>query len=157
MKKLIFIPISFISYVGWTQSDKTQPDFYNPSSVSKPKGYSHASVIDLGRSKMILLSGQIALDSTGTLVGKGNLEKQTQQVFVNISNILREVGGSMNNIVKLNYYLIDVKQIQVVRDIRDKFINLENPPTSTLVQVTKLFRDDLLIEIEATAVIQKKD
>jgi len=155
MKKLIFIPISFISYVGWTQNDKTQPDFYNPSSVSKPKGYSHASVIDLGRSKMIILSGQIALDSTGTLVGKGNLEKQTQQVFVNISNILREVGGSMNNIVKLNYYLIDVKQIQVVRDIRDKFINLENPPTSTLVQVTKLFRDDLLIEIEATAIIQK--
>jgi enamine deaminase RidA (YjgF/YER057c/UK114 family) len=123
--------------------------------VSKPKGYSHASVIDLGRSKMIILSGQIALDSTGTLVGKDNLEKQTQQVFINIRNILREVGGSMNNIVKLNYYLIDVKQIQVVRDIRDKFINLENPPTSTLVQVTKLFRDDLLIEIEATAIIQK--
>jgi enamine deaminase RidA (YjgF/YER057c/UK114 family) len=157
MKKLIFIPISFISYVGWTQSSTTPTTFSNPSSVSKPKGYSHASVIDLGQSKLVILSGQIALDSSGTLIGKDNLEKQTQQVFVNIRNILKEIGGSMNDVVKLNYYMLDVKQIQVVRNIRDKFINLETPPTSTLVQVSKLFRDDLLIEIEATAVIHKAD
>ena len=157
MKKLIFIPISFISYLGWTQSSTTPTTFYNPSSVSKPKGYSHASVIDLGQSKLVILSGQIALDSSGTIIGKDNLEKQTQQVFVNIRNILKEIGGSKNDIVKLNYYMLDVKQIQLVRDIRDKLINLETPPTSTLVQVSKLLRDDLLIEIEATAVVHKAD
>ena len=62
----------------------------------------------------------------------------------------------MDNIVKISIYMLDVSQIQTVRDIRNKFINLKNPPASTLVQVGKLFRDDILIEIEATAIIPKK-
>jgi 2-iminobutanoate/2-iminopropanoate deaminase len=52
--------------------------------------------------------------------------------------------------------MIDVSQIPAFREVRKKFINIKNPPASTLVQVSKLFRDDLLIEIEATAIIPKK-
>jgi 2-iminobutanoate/2-iminopropanoate deaminase len=62
----------------------------------------------------------------------------------------------MNDIVKLSYYLKDVSKIQQVRAIRDMYINTQTPPASTLVEVSKLFRDDMLIEIEATAVIPKK-
>ncbi|MOA54153.1 Endoribonuclease L-PSP [compost metagenome] len=62
----------------------------------------------------------------------------------------------MDNIVKLGIYVKDVSQIQSLRNVRDRFINTQTPPASTLVEITKLFREDILIEIEATAIIPKK-
>jgi 2-iminobutanoate/2-iminopropanoate deaminase len=75
---------------------------------------------------------------------------------LNIKSIVEEAGGTMSDIVKIGIYMTDLTHIQTFRDIRNKFINLQKPPTSTLVQVSKLFRDDLLIEIEATAIIAGK-
>lgn len=146
----------FASSSSFSQADTSTIKFTNPLSVVTPKGYSHAVVIDLGNCQMIILSGQVPLDSKGNLVGKGDLSKQTEQVFLNIQNIISELGGTMDNVIKLGVYMTDVSQIQNFRDIRNKFINSKNPPTSTLVQVSKLFRDDVLIEIEATVVIPKK-
>ncbi len=65
-------------------------------------------------------------------------------------------GDTMDNLVKPGYFTTDVSKIGAIRSVRDKYINTKNPPASTLVQVSKLFRDDVLIEIEATAVIPKK-
>lgn len=130
--------------------------FKNPASVFAPKGYSHAAIIDLGNCQMIVLSGQVPLDSKGNIVGQGDLGKQTEQVFVNIKNILSDLGGTMDNVVRLGVFLTDVSQIQTFRDIRNRFINIKTPPTSSLVQVSKLFREDVLIEVEATAIIPKK-
>jgi 2-iminobutanoate/2-iminopropanoate deaminase len=130
--------------------------FKNPSALSTPKGYSQTAEIDLGSSKMIIMAGQVALNKDGQLVGAGDMAQQTEQVFNNIKSIVEDAGGTMNDIVKLNYYLKDVSKIQQVRAIRDKYINTKTPPASTLVEVSKLFRDDMLIEIEATAVIPKK-
>ena len=127
--------------------------FRNSTSVSPPKGYSHSVEIDLGNCRMIIISGQVPLDKQGNLVGKDDLAKQVEQVFVNIKNIIEESGGTMDNIVKTGIYMADLTQIQTFRDIRSKFINLQNPPTSTLVQIKSLFSDDWLIEIDATAII----
>jgi enamine deaminase RidA (YjgF/YER057c/UK114 family) len=121
-----------------------------------PKGYSHVAIVDLGNCEMIVMSGQVPLDSKGNLVGKDNLAKQADQVFFNIQNIMAELGGTMDNVIKIGIYMVDVSQIQTLRAIRDKYINLEKPPASTLVEVRKLFRDDVLLEIEATAIIPKK-
>ena len=104
---------------------------------------------------MVIISGQVAQDNQGNLIGKGDLGKQTEQVFSNIKKIVTDLGGTMDNVVKTNIYLVDASQIQAFRETRNKFINLKNPPTSTLVQVSKLFSDDALIEIEATAIIPK--
>jgi 2-iminobutanoate/2-iminopropanoate deaminase len=156
MKKIILFQLLLIPVFCLSQTDTSIVKFFNPSSVSVPKGYSHLVQIDLGNCKMLLTAGQVALDKQGNLVGKGDLAKQTEQVFTNIKNIVEEAGGNMDDLVKISFYIIDVGQIQVIRNVRDKFINLKNPPASTLVQVSKLFRDDLLIEIEATAVIPKK-
>lgn len=150
-----------LMFVCWSiatvaQTDTSLVNFVNPSSVATPRGYSHAAIIDLGNCHMIILSGQVPLDSKGNLVGQGDFGKQTEQVFLNIKNILSELGGTMDNVVKVGIFVTDVSKIQTVRDIRDKFINVKNPPASTLVQVSKLFRDDVLIEVEATAVIRKK-
>lgn len=156
MKKNIVPLLLLISLTGFSQTDTSIIKFRNPSSLSTPRGYSHSVEVDLGNCKMVLISGQVALDNKGDLIGKDDLAKQTEQVFLNIKHIVSESGGTLDNIVKIGVYMTDVTKVQIFRDMRNKFINQQTPPTSVLVQVSKLFRDDLLIEIEATAIIPKK-
>jgi enamine deaminase RidA (YjgF/YER057c/UK114 family) len=104
---------------------------------------------------MILLSGQVPLGMEGNLVGN-TIEEQTQQVFKNIENILKEYGGTGKDIIKLVIYTTDIKKTPDFRKVRDLYVNLQNPPVSSLVEVSRLFRDDVLIEVEATAVIKNK-
>ena len=153
--KMVFVLLFFCQLNALSQIDTSLIKFTNPSTVLTPRGYSQSVEVDLGNCKMLIISGQVALDQQGNLIGKGDFAKQTEQVFTNIKNIVAEAGGTMNNVVKLGIYVTE-RQIESVRDIRNKFINMKNPPASTFVQVSKLFRDDLLIEIEATAIIQKK-
>ena len=155
MKSILLIPFLLVSIKGLTQTDTSIVKFINPSSSSTPRSYSQAAIIDLGNCKMIIISGQVALDAQGNLIGKGDMAKQTEQVFLNIKKIVTDLGGTMDNIVKTGIFLVDASQIQAFRDTRNKFINLKNPPTSTLIQVSKLFSDDILLEIEATAIIPK--
>lgn len=151
----------FISLISLTQSIFSQTDssafrLQNFSSVASPKGYSHAAIVDLGKSNMIILSGQVPIDKNGNLVGKNDFSKQAEQVFKNIKNIMSELGGTMSNVIKIGIYVVNMKDIQALRNVRDKYIDLKNPPTSTLVEVSKLYREDVLLEVEATAVIPKK-
>lgn len=154
MKNILILALLFAATGSFAQTNTTQ--FINPSTLSAPKGYSHAAVIDLGTCTMVIMSGQVPLDSAGNLVGKGDFEAQAQQVFTNIKKLVTAAGGSMDNIVKLGYFVFDVSQLQALRSVRDKFVNVLHPPASTLVQVSKLFRDDVLLEVEATAIIPKK-
>lgn len=63
----------------------------------------------------------------------------------------------MDDVIKIDIFVTDISQVQTMRDVRNKFLSQQKPPTSTLVQVSKLVRDDLLIEIEATVIIPKKN
>lgn len=128
------------SIAGSSQPETPIVKFQNSTSVSTPKGYSHSAEIDLGNCKMIIISGQVPLDKQGNIVGKDDLAKQAEQVFLNIKNIVEEAGGTMGNVVKTGIYMVDVSQVQVFRDIRNKFINPEKPPASPLMQVSKLFQ-----------------
>ena len=156
MKKASFILAMLIALTLGTLA-QTAPNvqLINPATIAAPRGYSHAAVVDLGNCKMVILSGQVALDPKGNLVGANDIVKQTEQVFKNIKSIVEAAGGNMNHLVKLGYFTTDVSQIQGIRTIRDQFINTKTPPASTLVQVNKLYREDVLIEIEATAIIPK--
>ena len=125
--------------------------FFNPPGLPRPSGYSHAAAVSGG--KTIYVSGQVALDQSGTLVGPGDLRAQTQQVFANLKAALEAGGANFHAVVKLTYYLLDISQIQMVREVRDQFVNVQQPPASSAVEVRRLFRDDVLIEIEAIAVV----
>ena len=148
--------LTLITVAGFSQT-VSQTDstvkFVNPTSVSSPKGFSQAAEIDLGTCKMLLISGQVAFDQQGNLIGKANFSEQATQVFNNIKSIVEAQGGKMNNLVKINIYLTDIGQLATFREIRDQFINIKAPPASTLVQVNQLFRDDVLLEVDATAII----
>jgi enamine deaminase RidA (YjgF/YER057c/UK114 family) len=74
-------------------------------------------------------------------------------VFDNLKAALQAVGASFEQVVKLTYYLVDATQLPVVREVRDQYVNSQQPPASTAVEVWRLVRDDLLIEVEAVAVV----
>ncbi|MBL7833448.1 MAG: RidA family protein [Cyclobacteriaceae bacterium] len=152
MKLLLSVILLLLCLSGFSQNVTLK----NPEGVAKPKGYSHAAEIDLGKSKMLIISGQVAMDAEGRVVGMNNFEQQADQVFKNIKTIVESSGGTMNDVVKFTFYLRDVSNIVKVREVRDRYVNTATPPASTLVEVSDLFRDEFLLEIEATAVIPKK-
>jgi reactive intermediate/imine deaminase len=108
-------------------------------------------VVEVTGGRTIYVSGQIPVDKSGAIVGAGNLRAQTQQVFENIKAGLEAAGATFGDVIKLNIYMLDVSQVQVVRDVRDKFVDTARPPASTLVEVRRLVREEFLIEIDAVA------
>ena len=124
-----------------------------PDLVPGP-GFAHA-VTASGR--LAFISGQVALDADGELVGPGDLAAQTGQALANMHRVLRALGADWPDVVRFTWYVTDTSQVQVVRDIRDEFIRPalgDRPnPASTLVQVAALVRPDLLIEVEAVAAL----
>ena len=158
MVRMIVVTTLFLGFThGRTFSQQTQPTIHysNPSSLAIPKGYTQLVEIDLGTARMILISGQVAQDSAGNIVGKGDPKLQFEQIFRNLYLAVKSVNGTMDNVVKLTYYLRDIAHLPVVRETRDKYINLQHPPTSTAVEVSNLFRPDFLGEVEATVIIPK--
>jgi enamine deaminase RidA (YjgF/YER057c/UK114 family) len=133
------------------QKTKFRARFINPATLPKPQGYTH--VVEVTNGRTFYISGQVALDRSGNLIGRGDFRAQSQQVFENIKAALEAVGASFRDVVKLNYYVVDASQVQALREVRDKFVNTESPPASALVEVRRLVRDDFLIEVEATAVL----
>jgi reactive intermediate/imine deaminase len=127
-----------------------QVKYMNPDTM--PGTFGYTNVVEVRNGRMIYLSGQVALNQQGELVGHGDLAAQTKQIFENIRAGLEAAGVGFDDVVKLTYYLTDISQIQVVREIRDQYVNTANPPASTAVEVRRFFKEEFLIEIEAVAV-----
>jgi reactive intermediate/imine deaminase len=124
--------------------------FLSPDTLPRPFGYSH--VVDAPASRIVYVSGQVPLDAAGNLVGEGDFAAQVRQVFENLSAALAAADAAWSDVVKLDYFVRDVGEVAALRAIRDEYVNTERPPASTLVEVSRLFRDDVLVEIQAVAV-----
>jgi len=157
IKYLIILFVLACTKESFGQDMNDLISYENPSMVAAPNGYSHVVKVDLGNAYMLILSGQVAFNEKGVLIGEDDFSEQTQQVFQNIKNIITATGGTMDNLVKLGFFVTDVSQLSQLRSIRDTFINVKQPPASTLIEVKGLFRKDLLIEIEATAIVPKSE
>ncbi|HZM84636.1 MAG TPA: RidA family protein [Candidatus Limnocylindrales bacterium] len=122
--------------------------------VGAAPGYSHAVTVT---GALAFVSGQVALDDEGNLVGPGDLAEQTRQAMRNLEGVLAQLGATWADVVKFGWYLTDVTEIQQVRDIRDEFIRPvlgDRPnPASTLVQVAGLFSPGFLVEVEAVVAL----
>ena len=129
--------------------DPTNIRFINPPTLATPPGYTH--VVEVTRGRTAFIAGQIALDPSGKIVGQHDFRAQTQQVFENLKAALAAVGADFTHVVKLNMYVVDISQLPILREVRDRYVNTHNPPASTLVEVRKLARDEFLLEIEAVA------
>ena len=126
-------------------------NFINPDAMHRPTGYTHVVEVTAGRP--VYIAGQVALDPSDGIVGPGDIRTQARQVFDNLQAGLQAVGAGFEQVVKLTYYLVNATQLPIVREIRDQYINTQQPPASTAVEVRRLVRDDLLIEVEAIAAI----
>jgi len=130
-------------------TDPTNIRFINPLILATPPGYTH--VVEITHGRTVFIAGQVAVDQTGKIVGEHDFRAQTQQVFENLKAALAAVGTNFTSVVKLNIYVVDISQIQTLREVRDRYVNTQHPPASTLVEVRRLAREEFLIEIEAIA------
>lgn len=133
-----------------------EKQFLNPSTIATPRGYTH--VVTATQGKMVFISGQVAFNMKGELVGKGDLRAQTIQVYENLKNALTAVGATFADVVKLNTYVVDFKpaDLAAIREVRAQYFpNAERMPASTLVGVQALAFEGLLIEIEAVAMVKE--
>jgi enamine deaminase RidA (YjgF/YER057c/UK114 family) len=124
----------------------------NPPELGSPPGYSQ--VVEVEARRIIFVAGQTALDAEGKLVGKSDFAAQAAQVFHNLAIALRASGCSAANLVKLTVFLTDMDNLGSYREARNRFFAEVTPPAApavTLVEVSRLYGADFMIEIEAIA------
>jgi reactive intermediate/imine deaminase len=124
----------------------------NPPELGSPPGYSQT--VDVTAGRIIFISGQTALDANGNLVGKSDFAAQAAQVFRNLGVALQASGCDAANLVKLTVFLTDMNNLASYREARNRFFASVTPPAApavTLVEVSKLYSPDFMIEIEAIA------
>jgi enamine deaminase RidA (YjgF/YER057c/UK114 family) len=124
----------------------------NPPQLGTPPGYSQ--VVAVSASRIIFIAGQTALDSDGNVVGKNDFAAQAAQVFRNLGFALQASGCTARSLVKLTVFLTDMDNLVPYREVRNRFFASVTPaaaPAVTLVEVSKLYGPDFMIEIEAIA------
>ena len=125
----------------------------NPNTVAAPMGtYSQAVRVETGDAVWLHVSGQIAIDTEGNLVGPGDVRAQTRQVFENLKAILEANVATFADAVKIGTYLTTLDDLAGMREVRSEYLTAE-PPASTAVQVVALVVPEALIEIDLVAVV----
>lgn len=142
-----------ILWLAPSMAEAQSSRYINPPTLVKPNGYTHVVLAPDGRTAYV--AGQVALDSTGQLVGGNNFEAQARRVFENLRRALASVDGSLADVVKTTTFVTDPKHVPALRELRAGYLGAEHPPANTLVIVSALARPELLIEIEAIAVVPR--
>jgi len=127
-----------------------QRQIVRPEGLAATSGYSHVAEFS---GRLIAVSGQVAWDADGNVVGRDDVESQARQVFTNLRTALAAAGADLPNVVKLTVFLTDIGDLATVRRVRNEFVDPASPPASTLVQVSALVDPALKIEVEALAVV----
>lgn len=129
--------------------------FINPFPI-QPSGYTH--VVSASGDRMIFISGQVPVNEKNEVIGIGDIEKQTRQVYENLKKCLEASGAGFGDVVKMTTYVKDYKPeyLSLIRKVRKEYLPADQPPASTLVGVQALYDPNVWIEIEAIAVIRDK-
>jgi reactive intermediate/imine deaminase len=149
MRDILTLAFVLLPIVAFAQVKRS-----NPPTLSKPTGYTHIVEVN-GPGKTIYISGQIALDRDGNVVGAGNMKAQAEQVFKNLQSALEAAGAKFSDVVKMNTYITDMDQAPAVREVRARYFG-DTTPASTLVQVVRLARPEFLLEIEVIAAVSAR-
>ena len=149
MRIMLSAVFLFLPVLAFAQVRRT-----NPPALSTPTGYTHIVEVT-GPNRTIYISGQIAFDQDGQVVGAGDMKAQAEQVFKNLEAALTAAGATFSDVVKMNSYITDMSKVQAVRDVRARYFK-DATPASTFVEVKGLVRPELLLEIEVVAVVPAK-
>ncbi|MGC9495778.1 RidA family protein [Streptomyces sp. WG7] len=121
-----------------------------PEGVAPAAQYTH---VVLGTGRFVAVSGQLALDEDGKLVGEDDPAAQARQVFENLRRCLAAAGATFDDVVKLTFFVTDMAHMSAIRAARAEHIPDDRLPAASAVQVASLVRPDFLMEIEAFAVV----
>src|SRR3954447_5492688 len=111
-------------------------EFLNPPELSPTFGWTH--VVSATGGKTIYVSGQVAIDEHGKVVGKGDLKAQTDQAFKNVLHGLTAAGATFKDVVKTSLFVVGLRpeHVPIIRDVRGRYVSADHPPASTLVGVS---------------------
>ena len=136
-----------------THSTQGQVLYINPDGLPKNPAFTNVIVVT-GQVKTIYIGGQDAVDASGTIVGKGDIKKQTEQVLANLQTALRAGGAELEHVVKWNLYVVQGQPLQPGFEAFQQFWGRRpNPPAITAMFVSGLANPDFLIEMDAIAVV----
>ena len=126
----------------------------NPAGINTSPAYTQVVAAKPGT--IIWISGQVAQNSKGEVVGKGDLKAQLNQVWENLKLALAGSGATFQDVVKVTTYVVNYKPSlrSDIREARLRFMGSGEPPAATLVGVQSLASEEWLVEIEVTAVIR---
>jgi reactive intermediate/imine deaminase len=124
----------------------------NPDTVAVPLKTYYSNCVRSEAGPLLWISGQVALDKDGKLVGKGDLRAQAVQVLENIKAILADSAATMDDIVKVTVYVTDIRAFNDITDIREQYFPKDGP-SSVICEVSALAWPEFMIEIEAVAVV----
>ena len=131
------------------RSEPSGRRFVNPGTLAALDGFTHAVRVGFAT----YVSGEVPLDSSGTLVGPGDLAAQAKQAFANLALTLRIAGNEPQDIVKLTVYVVNYhpQDFAVIRQAAPGFFPARNPPAGIVVGVAALPREGMLIAVDAIA------
>ena len=119
--------------------------------LAKPRGvWSTTIVANPGR--LAFIAGLVSKDEAGEIVGAGDIRTQTDQVCRNLARAIENAGGTLTDLVRVDVYIRDMAHFEAIHEVRRRYFPIE-PPVSTMVEVSRLTDDRLLIEINAIAVL----
>jgi reactive intermediate/imine deaminase len=154
MRIILSTLFMLLPVVAFAQARSPQVKRTNPPTLSKPTGYTHIVEVS-GAAKMVYISGQIAFDAQGNVVGAGDMKAQAEQVFKNLDAALTAAGAKFSDIVKMNTYITDMDKAPAVREVRARYFG-DTTPASTFVKVAGLVRPELMLEIEVIAAVASR-
>ena len=133
------------------RGEQGMKEIVSPEGLWMPLGvYSHA--VKVKGNQFLFMSGVTSRDKDGTVVGQGDFQFQIRKIFENMEVILKCAGAGFENIVKMTTYVTDTSHYAEIQEVRSRYFKGDYP-ASTLVQVKQLSSPDLLIEVEAIAVL----
>jgi enamine deaminase RidA (YjgF/YER057c/UK114 family) len=123
----------------------------NPATWQEKFGFSQGWRVDEPRT-LLFVAGQVPVDEQGTVVGDGDFEAQTRQVFQNMGRVLEQAGLSFDNVVQVGVFMTDMSNLRTYARVRDEFVDTAAPPASTALGVAAFALPGMLVEVNATAV-----
>ncbi|CAA9394327.1 MAG: RidA/YER057c/UK114 superfamily protein [uncultured Rubrobacteraceae bacterium] len=125
---------------------------WSPKLPAPMRGGAFSAGVEAPAGRTVYVSGQVAMDAEGDVVGEGDAKAQTQKVLENVAVVLEEAGGSLDDIVKVTVFITDMAHYDEIHEVRRRFFG-EPYPASSMVEVSALIDPRLLVEVEAVAVI----
>ncbi|MFE0754715.1 RidA family protein [Inquilinus sp. NPDC058860] len=128
------------------------PTFLNPDMMPAPNGYSQVVLIPAG-ARLVQLAGQVGIRPDGSIAAP-DFAGQAVQAFENVKAGLAAAGSGFEHVIRLGMFVTDfAAQGPILREVRDRYVNVAAPPVSTTLQLSRFFREGLLFELDVLAVV----